>query len=92
MHGANVSNRVRGRLVAPSKHRSAFAVPLDVREPGTRELLVDRTLGAPGRHVRDHSRALARRAGLQLLGKEGYASAKAALRTSRARVLGRSPK
>ncbi|RYB94907.1 hypothetical protein EUA93_11440 [Nocardioides oleivorans] len=83
VHGGNVSNRVRGRLVAPSAHRSRFAVPLEVREPSARELLVDRAVTSPLRRVRDGSRATARRAGLRVLGKDGYADAKATLRTIR---------
>jgi peptidoglycan/xylan/chitin deacetylase (PgdA/CDA1 family) len=83
VHGGNVSNRVRGRLVAPSAHRSAFAVPLEVREPSARELLLDRAVTSPARRVRDGSRATARKAGLRVLGKDGYASAKATLRTVR---------
>lgn len=86
VHGGNVSNRVRGRLVAPSAHRAAFAVPLDVREPSAREVLIDRAVTAPSRRVRDGGRATARRAGLRVLGKDGYATAKASLRSARARV------
>lgn len=86
VHGGNVSNRVRGRLVAPSAHRAAFAVPLEVREPSPREVLVDRAVAAPARRVRDGSRATARRAGLRILGKDGYATAKASLLSARRRV------
>lgn len=82
VHGGNVSNRVRGRLVDPAGHRSAFAVPLDVREPARRDLLVDRAVRAPARRLRDGSRAATRRAGLRVLGKDRYAAAKAALRTA----------
>lgn len=85
VHGGNVSNRVRGRLVTPAAHRPAFAVPLDVREPGRWELLVDRAVRAPARRVRDAGRTVSRRAGLRILGKDGYAAAKAALRTTRVR-------
>ncbi|NYE35517.1 peptidoglycan/xylan/chitin deacetylase (PgdA/CDA1 family) [Nocardioides cavernae] len=83
VHTGNVSNRVRGRLVAPSAHRSRFAVPLEAREPTARELLVDRTVTSSARRLRDGGRATARRAGLRLLGKDGYAAAKAGLREAR---------
>lgn len=82
VHGGNVSNRVRGRLVAPTAHRARFAVPLDVREPARRELLVDRAVHVPARRLRDGSRSVTRRAGLRLLGKDRYAAAKAVLRTA----------
>ncbi len=91
VHGGNVSNRVRGRLAAPSAHRASFAVPLDVREPSARDLFVDRTLRDPSRRLRDGSRATARRVGLRILGKDGYATAKATLRTARSRLRSDSP-
>lgn len=91
VHGSNVSNRVRGRLVAPAAHRAAFAVPLDVHEPGRLEVLADRALRAPARRVRDGSRAMTRRAGLRILGKDRYAATKAVLRSARSRVRGASP-
>lgn len=83
VHGGNVSNRVRGRLVSPAAHRPSFTVPLDAREPRAAELLADRTLRAPARLLRDRGRAAARTAGLRLLGKDGYAGAKARLRSVR---------
>jgi len=77
VHGGNVSNRKRGRLVSPAAHRDAFAVALDVPEPSVRSLLVDRWLRAPGRHARDRTRAGLRAAGLRVLGKDGYGAVKA---------------
>ena len=77
VHGGNVSNRKRGRLVRPAAHSDRFAVPLDVPEPSRRDLALDRGALAPARAVRDRLRAGLRAAGLRLLGKEGYASLKA---------------
>lgn len=91
VHGGNVSNRVRGRLVSPAAHRPSFAVPLDTREPRATELAADRALRAPARLLRDRGRAAARSAGLRLLGKDGYAGAKARLRSVRTRTLAGSP-
>lgn len=91
VHGGNVSNRVRGRLVSPASHRASFAVPLDAREPSAAELAVDRVVRSPARQVRDRGRAAVRTAGLRLLGKDGYAGAKARLRSVRTRSLAGSP-
>lgn len=87
IHGSNVSNRVRGRLVAPSRYRPLFGEMLeDVPEPRVLDLGADRLLRAPARTVRDGTRAAARRTALRVLGKEGYTEAKlklASLRRSR---------
>lgn len=75
VHGANVSNRVRGRLVRPALHASRFA-GLDLPAVSTRELLLDVVAGVPSRTARDAGRAAARAAGLRLLGKERYSAAR----------------
>lgn len=86
VHGGNVSNRKRGRLVSPAAHREAFAVPLDVPEPSARALHGDRWLRAPARSARDRARAGLRTAGLRVLGKDGYGAAKARARSVVARI------
>jgi putative rhamnosyltransferase len=87
VHGNNVSNRVRGRLVAPAAYRDRFAGLLDdARAPSASELVADRYLRRPARELRDGARSAARVAGLRLLGKDRYSRAKVALSAA----LGRS--
>ncbi|MFT4287055.1 glycosyltransferase [Nocardioides sp.] len=84
VHGANVSNRIRGRVVAPSSYRELFAVDLDATAPSRGAMLTDRLLGHPARRLRDGTRGTLRTQGLRLLGKERYDRLKYALaRTAR---------
>jgi hypothetical protein len=77
VHGANVSNRVRGRLVAPARYRSAFPDLLsDLPSPSRPTVLHDRAVLAPARAGKELARALAKRAALQVLGQEGLSDAK----------------
>ena len=72
VHGENVSNRVRGRRVAPGQWRRLFPGALDdVPEPGLAELLGDRLVAIPIRATREFARAGAKRLALVLLGKDG---------------------
>lgn len=91
VHGRNVSNRVRGRLVRPGAH-PGFA-GLDLADPPAAELVGDRVLRAPVRAARDLGRGGVRRVALRILGKDRYADAKSLasrlLATSRARLGGR---
>lgn len=83
VHGTNVSNRVRGRLVSPDRYRASFAVPLDVPEPDRKQLVLDRVASGPLRSTRDRSRAFARTLALRAMSKEQYAQVKARLRAAR---------
>lgn len=77
VHGNNVSNRVRGRRVSPHRYRELFPGLLDdVRDPSLAELARDRWVRRPVREARDGARAMARVAGLKVLGKERYGQAK----------------
>lgn len=77
VHGSNVSNRVRGRLVSPAAYQDLFGSMLDdVEEPSLVDQGRDRLLRAPVRTLRDSGRAMARRSALALLGKERYGQAK----------------
>ena len=77
VHGANVSNRVRGRLVAPQAYQVLFGHLLDdVPEPDRRQISLDRVLRHPARVARDSGRAFARRSALAVLGKERYGQVK----------------
>jgi len=84
VHGANVSNRVRGRLVSPAPYRASFGALLeDAPSPGHGRVVADTLVGLPRRAVRDASRSTLRTAGLRLLGKDGYQSLKARVRALR---------
>jgi hypothetical protein len=86
VHGGNVSNRTRGRLVSPKPYGALFGASLDdVREPGGRTLLRDRFVGHPLRIARDRARYLAKTAALKLLGPEGFERTKRRL-AARGRV------
>jgi hypothetical protein len=77
IHGENVSNRVRGRLVSPRSYAGQFGHLLDdVEEPSRRASLKDELLYRPGRLVRDTARSTTRSTALRLLGKERYSDAK----------------
>ncbi|MGY1649741.1 glycosyltransferase [Geodermatophilus sp. SYSU D01119] len=76
VHGANVSNRVRGRRTRPGPHRAAFPRLLDgLPEPGRAEL-VRETARVPLRESRDLARATVRTTLVRVLGKEGFDRAK----------------
>lgn len=78
IHGENVSNRVRGRLISPRAYRDAFPNLLDdVVEPGAARLVRDRAVIAPVRRLRDAGRAGVRRAAIALLGQNGMQNLKA---------------
>jgi hypothetical protein len=86
VHGTNVSNRVRGRLVSPAIYRARFGDMLDdVPVPSSAEVLRDLALGVPVRIARDSVRAAFRVAGLRLLGKDRYQAAKRKLSDLRRR-------
>jgi hypothetical protein len=85
VHGDNVSNRVRGRLVSPRAYHSAFPGMLDdVPEPSRRDLSADLLL-RPARFTRDTARAAARVTALRILGKERFSKAKSVVRSARSR-------
>lgn len=85
VHGANVSNRVRGRLVSPTPWQPRFPGLDDVPDPPRSALLHDRLLRAPVRVARDSLRGAVRTAALRLLGKDRYGAVKERLRRARAR-------
>lgn len=80
VHGSNVSNRVRGRMVSPEPYVDRFGPGVDgVRVPRRTEVARDAIVGFPLRSMRDNLRAVVRTAGLSILGKDRYQEAKAAL-------------
>ena len=77
IHGANVSNRVRGRLVSPSRYVRLFPGLLDdVCIPESMEMTIDILVARPRRLARDSGRALAKGVAMRLLGKDGLYEAK----------------
>ncbi|MEU5696800.1 glycosyltransferase [Actinosynnema sp. NPDC020468] len=77
VHGGNVSNRTRGRLVSPAPYRPLFGDSLDdVAEPGGPVLARDRFVGHPLRVARDSARYLAKTAAMRVLGPDGFEKAK----------------
>ncbi|MFS0866266.1 glycosyltransferase [Microbacterium sp. 179-B 1A2 NHS] len=71
IHGGNVSNRVRGRLVSPVPYRRLFGDELtDVPPPGLAPVLADRLVRVPVRAGREFARATAKNLVLTLLGKD----------------------
>jgi hypothetical protein len=77
VHGGNVSNRTRGRLVSPKPYGELFGTSLDdVAEPGGRTLLRDRFVGHPLRMARDRARFVVKTAVLKVLGADGFERAK----------------
>jgi Putative rhamnosyl transferase len=80
IHGSNVSNRVRGRLVSPARYTGLFPGLLDdVRPPQPLEFAIDRLAAQPRRVARDSGRAVVKGAAMRLLGKNGLDRAKAFL-------------
>lgn len=81
VHGENVSNRVRGRLVSGQRWESLFPGMLqDVDPPHPVRIAGDRLLVAPARWTRDTTRSTLRRMTIAALGKDGLLALKARLR------------
>ncbi|MFD6176649.1 MULTISPECIES: glycosyltransferase [unclassified Isoptericola] len=71
IHGANVSNRVRGTLVDPRPYRARFVAGLDgTAAVARRRVVADRLVAAPARAARDHGRSLVKRGVLAVGGRE----------------------
>lgn len=84
VHGGNVSNRTRGRLVSPAAHRALFGPALDdAVEPGRATLARDRYVGRPLRQLRESGRYALKVTALRLLGAGGFERAKQVLARSR---------
>lgn len=77
VHGANVSNRVHGRLVGPERYRQRFPGALsDARMPTAWDRAKDALIFQPGRLVREALRGSAKRAIWTLFGFEALDEAK----------------
>lgn len=77
VHGSNVSNRTRGRLVSPAAYRNEFIGLDDVEDPSATTLWLDLLSRSPGRVLRDTARATSRRTAVLVLGKDGVNRLKA---------------
>jgi hypothetical protein len=77
VHGANVSNRAHGRRTHPAQHRAAFPGLLDdLPEPGTWQIAGDTLVSAPGRVLREGTRATAKAVISKIAGRRGLDRAK----------------
>jgi hypothetical protein len=86
VHGVNVSNRVRGRLISPSRYHDIFPGLLnDVYVPKPVEMISDVALARPRRLIRESVRAITKRIILQAAGKEGLKRIKVVLASHRKR-------
>ena len=72
IHGANVSNRVRGRRTHPLQYRAIFPGLLDdLPEPPTRQIARDAFISVPGRVLRESGRAATKAVVYKLAGRKG---------------------
>jgi hypothetical protein len=87
VHGANVSNRVHGRLTYPTQYRAAFPGLLDdLPEPGMRQIASDTLLSVPGRALREGGRATAKAVISKIAGRRGLDLVKAMWTSVRRRL------
>lgn len=92
VHGANVSNRVRGRLVSPAGYARLFPGLLeDASTPQPLELATDILVAQPRRIARESGRALAKGIAMRLLGKKGMDRVKTFLASRGGRYKSRRP-
>jgi hypothetical protein len=88
IHGANVSNRVRGRRTHPVHYRALFPGLLDdLPETPTRQIAGDALLALPGRAVREGGRAATKALVSKIAGKRGLDHVKVMWRSAQ-RYLG----
>lgn len=72
VHGTNVSNRIRGRLVSPAPYLPCFGTLLDGwSPPSQRRMLVDQLAAGPGRAVRESARAAIKWVVVRMFGRGG---------------------
>jgi Putative rhamnosyl transferase len=84
VHGANVSNRVRGRRTYPTQHRAAFPGLIDdLPEPPIRQIARDTLVSVPGRAIRESGRATAKAAISKIAGRRGLDRVKATWASAR---------
>lgn len=90
IHGANVSNRVRGVLASPEEHVAHFPVLEGlVATPTRRDLMVDRLVAHPVREARDRLRDAGKSILMRTGGKDRLASANALVQRGRSQLSAR---
>nr|WP_275940812.1 glycosyltransferase [Nocardioides zeae] len=94
VHGRNVSNRVRGRLVAPARYAAVLPALADLAPPGRGAVVADRLVAHPLRELRARVRSSVRDALLATTGTAGVERVSAVLarhrRGTRARAAARA--
>lgn len=71
VHGGNISNRVRGRMVSPSRYSQLFPGLIDdTRTPRWRELAIDVLAAQPRRLVRDSGPAVVKNMVMRFWGQD----------------------
>lgn len=89
VHGRNVSNRIHGRLISPSKYLKRFPHVLTaLKDPPRLFWLWDTLAMFPARGCRDHLRRAAKSVAMALLGKHGVERMRDLLRAQRIRPRG----
>ena len=87
VHGANVSNRVRGRRTRPSAYAGTFpGLPRGLPEPGWRALVADELAVGPFRAIREVARATVKTLVRAVLGRQALDRVKFAAASARKRV------
>jgi hypothetical protein len=85
VHGGNVSNRVRGKMVSSQLHLRNFPViPTDKGYPSDRELRWENLVVAPVRYVGERGRSTVKWFMMMVLGKEGLGKVKDLLSAGKA--------
>lgn len=85
VHGGNVSNRVRGKMVSSQLHLWNFPViPTDKGYPSDRELRWENLVAAPVRYVGERGRSTVKWFMMMVLGKEGLSKVKDLLAAGKA--------
>jgi hypothetical protein len=91
VHGANVSNRVHGRLTRPTLYRTAFPGLLEnLCDPTAGKLAGDRLVGVPSRAARESVRTAAKAVVTSVAGKNGLDRVKmmwSSVRRSRGQIV-----
>jgi hypothetical protein len=83
VHGTNVSNRVRGRLVAAGPYEDKFGPLLEgVKDPGRGTLLRERVLERPYRTAREGARYVAKSVIIRAFGTSGLDRVKSLSKTT----------
>ncbi len=87
VHGQNVSNRVRGRIVHPARYQRIFPGALDdLPAPQASERAWDLLVARPARFVREAARSAIKGAMMRVLGKDGWGRAKHVWRVLRSAI------